>query len=291
MSTTAAAISFALGLALLMLHLAPKPYKDVFAKPIAQRTLQEKMRQSLRLAGMFDQTPTFVLAGLAGVTVVLGFVLTVTFGTPFAAVIAVIVVPAAFHFALMSRQRRFMDRATNELIPFLNRMVTAVKAGKPAQSAYLTAVYESKELRAVLSDSAARISAGTPFRAALIETIPLFPLRMWSVFVRQLEAHDEMGGNLGDAIEGSVSQVNDILQLQAEARADYAAQDRQQKLIAVIALAGTAAFALMVDMSVISVLWTSILGFFVLLIALGVMSFGLWLSRKQLRDFERQASI
>jgi Flp pilus assembly protein TadB len=291
MSPTIAAISFSLGLALLALYLAPKPYKDVFAKPVRQRTLQQKIQQSLRLAGIFDRTPTFVMIALVSAVAVTSLVAMVAFGTPIALIFGPVLVPLAFHFALISRQRNFMTRATDELVPFLNRMVTAVKAGKPAQSAYISAVYESKELRSILGDSVARITAGVPFRDALIETIPLFPLRMWSVFVRQLEAHQEMGGNLGQAIEQSVTQVNNILQLQAEARADYAAQDRQQKIVALVAVGGTGAFAFMVDPSIIAVLWTTVLGVVVLILALTVMAFGLWLSRKQLQDFEKKANI
>jgi Flp pilus assembly protein TadB len=223
MSPLLAAFLFALGVALIFFYFAPGPISSVFSLPAREKNLQLRLQRNLRLAGIFDQTPTVVLFGLLGVMIATAIVIGVALGNFIIGIIvALFAVPGAAHYMLMSRQRGYMNRAADELAPFLNRIATAAKSGKPVQSAYIEAVEESNELRRVLADSAAKMTAGMRFRDALVETIPLLPFRMWSVFVRQLEAHDEGGGDISTALEETVRQANEVLMLHAEARASYA---------------------------------------------------------------------
>jgi Flp pilus assembly protein TadB len=188
------------------------------------------------------------------------------------------------------RRKRFLERASDELVPFLNRIATAVVSGQPAQQAYLDAVEESTWLRDVLEDSAAKISSGERFSHALLETLPLLPLRMWSVFVRQLELYEEVGGDVGRAIEKSVSQVNSMLQLQAEARADYTVQSWQQRIIILIVLGATLIWGL-IDPSRVSRVISSPVGIGGIVIGLLIIVFGIWFLQKQLKDLERKLSF
>ena len=292
MSSLFAAFIFALGVALVLLFAAPTAAVSAFTFPVRNKSLQERLRRSLRLAGMFDQTPTVVLLALLAVTAAVAVVLGVVLSSLLAGIlVAVFAVPGAAYYMLMSRQRNFMNRAADEMAPFLNRIASATKSGRPVQSAYIEAVEESRELRRVLADSAAKMTAGMRFRDALVETIPLLPFRMWSVFVRQLEAHDEGGGDLASALETTVRQTNEILMLHAEARASYAAQARQQKLIVVVALGGVVLLVLSAGTATVSVLWTTLVGLVGAALAVAVMSFGLWFSRKQLHEIEKKQAF
>jgi Flp pilus assembly protein TadB len=292
MSGVLAAFLFALGVALMLFYFAPGPLTDAFASyPERRRSMQENLSRSLRLAGLFSQTPTVVIVALTAVIITTGLVITVVLGSFFGFLIALVLVPAVAHYMLMVRQRDYMNRAADELGPFLNRIATTTKAGRPVQSAYVEAVEESSELKRVLAESAAQMTAGRRFRDALIDTIPLLPFRMWSIFVRQLEAHDEGGGDITSAIEETVTQTNEVLMLHAEARATYAAQARQQKLIAVIAIGGVAFFILTNGVQTMQVLWTTVAGYFVLALAFAIMGFGFWFSRKQLTDIEKKQAF
>lgn len=291
MSNVLAAFLFALGVTLMLIAFAPGPLADVFSRPPKSKNLQEHLARNLRLAGIFDQTPTFIVIALLGVMLGVGVVLGVLTGSVFGALAAIPLVPGIAHYMLMTRQRGFLNRASGELGPFLNRIATSTRAGKPVQAAYIEGVEESRELRRILADSAAKMTAGMRFREALVETIPLLPFRMWSVFVRQLEAHDEGGGDLGTAIDDTIKQTNEVLMLHAEARADYATQSKQQKLIVAIAIGGVAFFTVAVDPAIMSTLWTTVAGFFSMAIAGSIMGFGLWFSRKQLRDIEQKQAF
>jgi Flp pilus assembly protein TadB len=290
-SSIAAAIAFAVGVGIVVFILIPRRSSSPFAAAtLRSRGVGERIQQSLRQAGIFDQTPTFVLLGLLIATVVVAVVLVALLHSIFWAIPAPAIVFFTFQLTLIRRQRGFMTRATDELVPFLNRISTSVKAGRPVQAAYIDAVHEANELRALLEDSAAKISSGMRFSDALLETLQVLPLRMWAVFVRQLELYDKTGGDVSSALEVSVQQINSMLALQAEARADYAIQARQQNLIILIALFGVAAFIVVVNHNALHTLITypGIIGLF---LGLGVMAAGIWFGRKQIRDIERKLSF
>lgn len=292
MSSTVAATLFAVGVALLILFFAPGALHDSLIEPLKGRDLKERMQRALRLAGIFDKTPTIVFVSLLVVTVCVAIIIAVFIGNIILGIVAaVLVVPTAASFFLMSRQRRFLLRAADEISPFLNRIASATKAGMPVQTAYIQAVEESRHLRPILADSAAKMTAGMRFRDALVETIPLLPFRMWSVFVRQIEAHDEAGGDIGRGLDETVKAANEILLLHAEARANYATQAREQKLVMGVAIGGTLFFIFANGTSNFSLLWTTVAGWFAIIIAACVMAFGMWFTRKQLRDIEKKMSF
>ena len=220
-------------------------------------------------------------------------ILLVLVGSFWIIILAPILVLISWNIFIRLRQKAFLTRATDELIPFFNRIATGVQAGRPVPQAYVEAVRESNLLREMLDDSAAKITAGATFTDALLETIDTVPLRMWALFVRQLELHDQMGGNLGKALEETISQINEMLQLQAEARADYAAQARQQQIIFIIPLLGLLAFAFLVPggRELMTPLVTTIPGIIISILGLSVMYAGYWFSGKQLKSIEEKLAF
>src|ERR1039458_2772944 len=126
---------------MLLLVFAPGAMHNAFVEPLRQQKLKERMQRNLRLAGVFDKTPTIVLVALFGAVVVGTVVISVFVGNIiFGFIASVILVPAAASWSLMTRQRNFMNRAADEISPFLNRVASATKAGRPVQSAYIQAV-------------------------------------------------------------------------------------------------------------------------------------------------------
>jgi len=289
-----AVVAFCAGFLILYLFAIPGPHRIDLTGPGAPMDIRERLQRAMHSAGMFDQAPSIILVGLSVVTVLAGLLLARTLGNIFIGfILAAIFVSVGTYLYLINRQRNFMGRASDELVPFLNKMATSVGAGMPAQQAYLQAVEDSVVLRELLEDSAAKISTGERFSTALIETLPILPLRMWAVFVRQLELYEEVGGDVTGAIQSTVTQVNQMLQLQAEARADYAIQSKQQKLIIGILLGGLGAFIFVVPngKEMTKSLVTDPVGIIGLVLGLGVIAFGLWFLNKQLRDVEKKLAF
>lgn len=291
MSNLLAALVFSLGITILFIALAPSRAASVFVIAPKERTMNERIKKSLERAGFKEQTPRFVLFSLGGISFIVGIILSAIAGSFIAAIPAPLLVFAVFHMMLMRRQRLFMVRATNELIPFLNRMLTMVKAKRPIQEAYINAVNESNELKGLLENSAAEITSGRRFSDAILDTREVLPLRMWAVFVRQLELYEKTGGDVAASLEVSVNQINSMLQLQAEAQADFALQAQNQNFIVLVGLGGVLGYMILVDPGALRTLTTTFGGIVGLVLGLSVMAFGIWFGRKQMNDIARKLNF
>jgi Flp pilus assembly protein TadB len=276
--------------AIILLFVLPGRQRLAFYTPERRKRFNERFRERLYAAGIFDQTPSFLFILLLAVSFLLGLFLSILLSSIFAIALGPVIVYALFRFYISRREQVFLEKATDELVPFLNRISTAVIAGQPAQRAYLDAVESSRYLKEPLEDSAARIAAGEKFSQALLGTLPYLPLRMWAVFVRQLELYEDVGGDLSSAIERSVSQINAMLQLQNEARSDYAIQKKQQSLILLI-ISGAMLLLFLLDSGRIISAFTSVIGIIGFIIGGSLIAFGVWFLNKQLRDVERKLSF
>lgn len=283
-----------LALAILALFVLPGRQRIRLISESGERTpLAQRVQRSLQLAGMFDATPSLFVLSIVVIAVILGVIIALATSNPLTALFGPPIVIFGTQMMIYRRQRRFLNRAIDELIPFLNRVLTAVKSGRPMQEAYLDAVAEAKVLREILGESAAKIAAGAPFAETLIETLPDLPLRMWATFVRQVELYEQVGGDVATGIERTVSQINKMLQLQREARADVATQARQQHLIVVMLAAGLFATVFVVEGGTdrITLLFNNLAGIIGGLFGLSVMIGGVWFLNRQIRDIERKLSF
>jgi len=287
-------IAFAMALAIIVFLILPGSQRvRLFAEEGERPPLTDRVARWLKLAGVFDGTPSLFVVSVIVVSAVTGLVIALATGEALTAIFGPPLVIFGTQFYIYRRQRRFVSRAIDELVPFLNRMAAAAKAGLPPQQAYLDAVAESNVLRDVLGESAAKVSAGAPFIPTLVETLPELPLRMWATFVRQVELYEQTGGDVASGLERTVTQVNQMLQLQSEARAQVATQARQQHLIIALLVAGLAAITLLMEggWKRVSVLFTDPAGIIMGLIGLSLMLFGVWFLNKQIRDIERKLAF
>jgi len=229
-------ISLFLGIAVLILALFVLPGRqriDVAAAG-SKLNMREQTQRALHAAGVFDRAPSIIGLALFGLIVFVGLLLYVFTGSLIYVAFAPFIVLGAAYLNLRGRQRRFLLRANAEMVPFINKVSGLVTAGLPVQTAYVQAVDDSRVLREVLADSAARISAGGNFAEEVVGTISLLPFRMWASFVRQLELYEQVGGQIAKSLEATARQITKMQRLQAEARADFAAQQNQQRIILAI---------------------------------------------------------
>lgn len=281
------------GLLVIYLLAIPGSQRIEFGDPAEPTPLGERLQNTLRSAGIFDQAPSlYILAALAA-TAALAVFLVIYFGNVLAAIPAPFIVFAGIYIYIFNKQRRFLDRAYDEMVPFLNKIATSAAAGKPVQQAYLDAVESSGILKEILSDSAAKIASGAPIGDTLVETIPILPIRMWAVFVRQIELYSETGGDFSGSINKTIKQINEMLQLQAEARADYSAQLRQQQIIFAVPVAMIIiwTFFLPGGASTMKLLVTTGSGLLALFAGLVVLGFGFWFLNKQLRQIQERLAF
>jgi Flp pilus assembly protein TadB len=277
-------VAFAVGIIALTLT----PVRRAIAVDSRKESAAARMRKSLRLAGMFDAAPTFVIIGYLFVSLIFGAVMALLLQSPFAFIGAPIIVGFSGHLYLVKRQRTYIKRATTELVPFLNRMSAGVRAGIPASSAYVEAVREAGALKQVLQDSAAEIISGTPFNVALLKTTEKLPLRMWVQFCDAMDAHSRSGGDLAKYLEVVVTQMNEMLAMQAEMRAEYVAYSNQQWSIAGLT-SGVILFMLIkLDRHQAALLFTTIPGVIALIAGVGLMLLGIYLGRVAVRNIERR---
>ena len=285
-------ILFAVGIAIVSFMALPGKQRLVTFSGGSGLNLKEKLRTALRDAGIFEQSPSIVAMMCSGAAAIISAAAVFYFGPLYYLAAGPVVVAIAFQLYLSGKQRRFMNAAYEELVPFLNRISTAVTAGLPPQRAYLQAVEDSVALRPILSDSAAKMASGGEFVPCLLETIPLFQLRMWATFVRQMELHEQVGGDVARALQTTTNQLTKIQRLQAETRADFSMQEKQQRLIMLIVGFGIFSmfFVLPGGSERLTMTFSSSTGILMSIFGLITMAGGVMYLRKQLKDVEKKLS-
>lgn len=266
----------------------PLPHTPFRVSADGARSITERFRRALYGAGLFDTTPTYLLAGIVLASITLAVIFIILFGSILGAIFGPIIAFGGSWLWLRVRERRFMSRVLDEMPPFLNRVATSVRAGMPVRDAYIKAVEESGELKKVLGDSASKLVAGGRLSDVLDETIVLLPgLRLWSEFVGQIQQHEQAGGDLAKSLDLCVRLSNKILTLQAKVRAQAAQEQMQQMIITAIAVMGVGAL-LLADPENNKVIFTTFFGVLGMFGAIALIAFGTWLSRKQTQDAIKQ---
>ncbi len=282
-----------LGLVLILLHYVPAPFLSPFSsnRDEMKASVSDRFKRKLRLAGYHYNSPSLFILGIALFSAVIGLLAAAALHTILVLPLGPIIVIAGTFWHLNSRERNAINRASNEIIPFLRNIEAAVRAQMAPPLAYRRAVEKTSTLRRYLEPSIAEMISGVSFSQALKGTTERLPLRTWSIFVRQMELHERAGGPLADALAETVRHLDMIIQLQSDARAQYAAQQMQMRIITLISFGGTAIFGLVIDPSVTAVLFTTLYGFIALFVGLTVMGGGLWFGRKQLHDISRKLNF
>lgn len=278
--------------ALAILALAPERWRSPLAPKRLRQPLVDRIQTQLKLAGVYDESPTIVLFGALFAGLLLGLIFALVVGTIWIVPAGFFIVYAVGQVMLLGRQRRMTMNYTRELVLLFRRIEAGVRAGQPPSQAYRKAVDDTRFLKRPLGASALMIATGTPFVEALETTLTELPLRSWRMFVGQMRIHDKAGGpKLAKALSTTVDQVNHNLRLQAESRAEYAPQAQQQKAIIGIVAAALVFFSTSIDAATIRLLYTTVAGWVCMFLGLGLIGAGLWFSQRVLRRIEKEISF
>jgi Flp pilus assembly protein TadB len=284
---------FGIGLLLVGIGYSPERFLSPFSRNHGESlkvTSRQRFQRKLRLAGYYDQSPSFFLVGMILAGLVVGFLLGAAISI-YLIPLGPVLVSTLVLWHLGSREKNAVARASDEIIPFLRNIEAAVRAQQAAPMAYRRAVEKTKTLRPYLEPSVAQMISGVSFSEALHGTVERLPLRTWSIFVRQMELHERSGGPLADAIASTVRHLDMIIQLQSDARAQYASQAWQMRIITGISVGGTLVFGLLISPDITILLFTTFMGYIALAVGLSVMAGGLWFGRKQLSAIARKLNF
>jgi Flp pilus assembly protein TadB len=287
--TLAIAVTFAAGVGVFALRIFPSTFAMPFAGLYRKRALPVTwLRSVLTNAGIYDEAPQFALIALIVFSLFVGAFLAVMVGNPFVILLGfpIVIIPCWLY--LKRLQSRFLERAQNEIVPFLSRVQASVRANEPSATAYRAALTDPscKLLRRLLADSASSMQSGTPFVKALRETTAKVPMNMWVDFVDQMELHASTGGNIADAIAESIKGINEQVALQAEGKAAYAREATQQKAILAMVIVGLGASALKVNSGSFSLMYTTPIGIVISVLGVSGIVLGIWFGKRSMNEIK-----
>lgn len=276
---------FVVGALLILLGQLRNPEANPFERRQRKTGAYARVHRRLRRAGLLQTTPGFavvVVATLAGLIALVG---TLATGRVMVGAAGAAAVPLAGWFYLTFRERSYLKRASGELVPFLRKIESQVRAGRLPQAAFTQAVEEAGLLRPPLEPAIVQLRLNRPFIEVLRETTTRLPLRSWEQFVRQLEIHAETGGDLAEIITDAVQQINQLIQLQARMRAEFATFAKQQLILVVV---GIGAFPGLAAMGLLGELTGSPAGWGAMAVAALMMILGILYGQRSLRDIEQK---
>lgn len=255
-----------------------------------RQSMLERLQLRLRRAGMPDTNASLFALAVAGGMLVSFLVLAVLTKTWYAGVIVQPPLLFAVFAYLSARERSFVRRASEEMVPFLRKVESSVRAGRNAQTAFADALAETKLLSQALERTLIQLQLNRPFVDVLTESVELLPLRNWQSFVRYVEIHARAGGDLGNILSDAVEQINDQIMLQAEMRSLYGPIAKQQWILLGIAV-GAAPFMHFVMNGMIDPLFQSLGGMIALAVAIGLMFLGWFVGRINVKAIERRIDL
>lgn len=280
-----AVFALTIGAILFFLGWVGKREESPFALRQYQQRLSLRVQQRLRRAGFTETSPRLaitIILGVLGLAMVTLAVVTGSLIAPF--FVAPLILVGAWVY-LGWRERSFMTRVSNELIPFLRKIHSNVVSGRSVQGAFLEALKESKMINQALEASVVELQLNRPFIEVLHDSQERLPLRAWSQFVRQLELHYETGGDLGEVLTDTIEQIQVMMQLQSEMRAAYGKIAKQQNVLVFIGLGTIPIMQLLMPGAMGTLIGTSA-GLIVLAIAAVCMVAGILIGLVMVRDIE-----
>lgn len=244
------------------------------------------LARKMRRAGFREIGPgaLMVIVGLIAAFLVV-LVLLFFRSSPWLLIPAVIAPPVILNLYLSGKERSYLRRCLNEMVPFMRKIEAQVRAGQNVQVAFANAVTDTPLYADILSEQVRSLQLNRPFVDVLHDTLEPLPLRAWYQLIQQIEMYATVGGQLEEILSDSANQLNTLLRLQAEIRADYSRIERQQYallVIAVISVLGLWSAGMM------STLMSSTIGWVIIGAALAVMAAGVLFGRRQVKDIERR---
>jgi Flp pilus assembly protein TadB len=285
-------ICFAAGVALALLYFAPERYRSPFRGLVADDSaLIARFRFMLRAARVQDDTPSFILLGLALASGVLGLFLAVILHNAVALLIGPVFVAAGTYAYLLRRTGQLTKNTAEELVPFLRRMQNAVAVGNSWQTAFRDAVIESAALRPMLQRAVDDIALGIPPIEAVKASKKQLPLKTWEIVVNQLEIFDTHGGNLPKGLEALVKHIDTLVTLQRMGRAAHASFALQQKMALGLGVGVIVFFMNRLDPVMVHKMFTTPLGIIASLFGVGLVGGGWFVMRNSIHAIDKELNF
>lgn len=284
---------FCIGVALCLLQFAPAYYRSPI-RLLAAHSEESvgRLKKTLGAAGIFNEAPTFIVVTGVLSAAAIGLIFAALFGNAVFILLGPIVVAIAGFFYLNHKQKAMVKTSGDMLVPFIRHIQSSVLAGTPVPKSYQLAVLDSPpSLRRVLEDSLSEMTTGAPFIEALRRTQERLPLRMWKIFVRQMEIHDESGGDLSKSMSATVEHIDAMVSLQKLGQAQYASFAVQQKIALFLGGVVCAFFMTRLSYEQLSQLWTNPLGIIGLLFGIGLIAAGFFVSRRALASIRTRINF
>jgi Flp pilus assembly protein TadB len=286
-------IVFAAGVALCLLGFAPEYYRSPFrplmrsdAGPLAG------FKRRLTAAGMFDEAPTFIIVIALLGSAVLGLVFAIFLGNSISFILGPTLVGLVGYVYLNRRMKHLIHVTADALVPFIRRVEGSVRVGTPWPAAYREAVQEAPvALRRMLQESLADMATGMPPIEAIAKTEERIPLRTWEIFVRQLEIHDEAGGDLSKGLSATVRHIDTMASLQRQGRAHYSTFASQQKIAFVLGGLFIVFMATKMAPDLVHRALTSVVGWIFIIAGCVLVGAGIGLMRNTLNAIEKRINF
>jgi Flp pilus assembly protein TadB len=284
---------FAAAVALALLGLAPEYYRTPFAPLLrTDRGPLAGFRRLLTAAGMFDEAPTFLIVTAVLGSAALGLIAAIVLSSWPAFLLGPLGV-LVLGYSYLNRRARGLIRVTADaLVPFIRRVEGSVRVGTPWPAAYREAVREAPPaLRRMLQESLADMTTGLPPIEALRKTIDRIPLRTWEIFIRQLEIHDEAGGNLSKGLSATVRHIDQMVGLQRQGRAHHASFQTQQRMAGVIGVLFIVFMATKMAPDLVHKALSSVIGWLFIAAGIVLVSLGMWVMRNSLNAIQKRINF
>jgi Flp pilus assembly protein TadB len=275
---------FCIGVMLCLLQFAPERYRSpIRAIASHSEATVGRLGKTLGAAGIFNEAPTFIIITAVLSALAIGLIFATLFGNPALLLLGPLIVAAAAWLYLNSRQRTMVKTSGDMLVPFIRHMQSSVMAGVTVAKAYQLAVLDSPPaIRRLLDDSLSEMTTGMPFIEALRRTQTRLPLRMWKIFVRQMEIHDESGGDLAKSMIATVEHIDSMVSLQKLGQAQYASFAVQQKIALGLGVVVVFFFMSRLSYNQLSQLWTNPIGVVGLICGILLIAAGFFVTRRAL---------
>lgn len=261
---------------------------SAFKPPSPKRPkFTQRLQRQLRRAGMTDTTPTAFMLVVGGIATMVYAAMTLLIG-PFGAIFLVPIVFVVAYLFLANRQRSYLKRSADEMVPFLRKIQSHVRTGGNAQSAFILAVSETTLIGPAIEPIVVQMKLNSkPFIELLGDSREYMPFRVWSTFVRSMEMHNEVGGALDRTLDDTVKQINTMIRLRATARRYYGPMKTQQYFM-VGAGAATAPISLVLMGGLFFQMFESFFGWVMFFMGLIIQLFGLFIAQRIIASVEKR---
>jgi Flp pilus assembly protein TadB len=260
--------------------------------------LMRRLEHRIQKAGMLGMTPALYLTITATIAVILSLlVILILRSLPPALLVPPLVAFGSwFYLGRMERQR--VMRMSQEIVPFMWKMYSTLKARGSHRIALEEALMggsggEIRDWRdtdtplmcEALRPLLRRLASQEPMETALPASLELVQTSGWERLVRRLMIYEERGGDMPAILRQAIEDENRNMRVQAELQSAYIKVVRDQRLITVGSIILLPVTHFMMG-GILTPLFKSIIGWLILFVGVMIMMGGIYYGQRTVRSIE-----